>query len=103
MMKWPSAVDVVARDADARTEVLVIRCNVWVIQRGENLGFTAEPREALRVVGDGGEDHLNRHVPIKRGVMRPIDGAHAAGTEGGDDFVRAKARAGGNGHLRPEL
>ena len=45
---------------------------------------------------DVGQD-LERDVAIQLRVARAIDLAHAAGAEGGEDFVRAEARAGGEG------
>ena len=69
----------------------------------ENLGFPAESRETLGVVRNDGEEDLDRDVPIEFGVTRPIDGAHAADTEDGDDFVWTEARADVERHLRAEL
>ena len=41
--------------------------------------------------------NLDRDVAIEVRVARPIHFAHAAGSEGGDDFVRTEAGAGGEG------
>src|SRR5204863_7742647 len=69
-----------------------------VAERGERLRFALEPREAIGIGGDGIGQDLDRHVAIELRVARAIDLAHAAGAEWGDDFVRADARAGSEGH-----
>ncbi len=65
-----------------------------MIQRRQHLRFAAESREAIRIVGDRRQQHLDRDVAIQLGIARAIHLAHAAGAEGGEDFVRAEARAG---------
>jgi hypothetical protein len=63
---------------------------VRVIQRGKNLGFAAETRESLRVVGERVGQDLQGDVATELCVAGAIDLAHAARPERRDDFVRAR-------------
>ena len=64
-----------------------------MIQRGENLGFALEASDAVGV-GEKflGEDLDGDAAPQLR-VAGAVDFAHAAGTEGADDFIEAETRA----------
>ena len=75
----------------------VDRGDVRMIERGEHFGFALKAREAIGVAGDRRRQHLDRDRPFQIAVGRAIDLAHAAGADGGDDFVGAEARAGGEG------
>jgi len=49
-----------------------------------------KPRQqVLGIVGDFQEKDLQRDVAIQFDVVRAVDGAHAARTEGGTDLVRS--------------
>jgi hypothetical protein len=67
--------------------------NVRVIQRREHLRFAAEAGETIRVARHRGQQNFDRDVTIQHRVVRSIDLAHAARTEGGEDVVRADACA----------
>jgi hypothetical protein len=57
--------------------------------------------EALAPIGIGcqiGRQDLDGDVAVQPRVARAIDLAHAAGTERGEDFVRAETRPDGQGH-----
>jgi hypothetical protein len=41
---------------------------------------------------------LDRDISAESGIPRSIHVAHATGTEGGDNFIRAEARSWGEGH-----
>ena len=69
-----------------------------VVQSGEDLRFTAKPRQALRIVRDAVGQSLQRNVAAEIRVPRPVDLAHPAGAEQRHDLVGAKARAGGERH-----
>ena len=69
-----------------------------MIQRGEDLRFALEPREPVRVGRERLGQDLDGDVAIELRVARPIHFAHPAGAEGGEDLVRAEARASGQGH-----
>jgi hypothetical protein len=71
----------------------VDRGNVRVVQHGEHFGFALKAREAIGVAGDRRRQHFDRDRPLQIGVSRTIDLSHAAGTDGGKDFVRAEAGA----------
>ena len=73
------------------------RADVRVVQRGQHLRFALETGEAIRIAGEGVRQDLQRDVAIQLGIARAIHLAHAAGAEGGEDFVRAEARAGVEG------
>ncbi len=68
--------------------------DVWMVQRREHLRFTTKSREAIGIVGDGGQQHLDRDVAIQLRVVGAIDLAHAADTKQADDFIWTESRAG---------
>ena len=65
--------------------------DVGMVQRGERLRLALEPGEPLGILRERVGQDLDRHVATERRVARAIDLAHAAGAEGGEDFVRAEA------------
>ena len=67
--------------------------DVRMVQRGENLGFTAESREALRVVREGVGQDLEGDITTELRIACTIDLAHAAHAESGLNFVWAKTRS----------
>jgi hypothetical protein len=69
-----------------------------MIQRGEDVCFTLEAGEAVRIGSEGIRQDLDRDVAIQLRVTRTIHVAHAAAAKGGDDFVRAKSGASGKSH-----
>ena len=81
------------RDSARFFEPVDVR-DVRVIQRCQHLRLAAEARQAIGIVGDGGQQHLDRDVAIQLGVAGAIDRPHSTGAESGEDFVRAEARAG---------
>ena len=66
--------------------------DVRVIQRGEHLSLAAEAREAIGIVGHGGEEDLDRHVAIQPPIATAVDFAHPARAEDAHDLVWAEAR-----------
>ncbi len=68
-----------------------------MIQRRDHLGF---PLEASQPVGVGRErlEHLERHVPVERGVAGLPDFTHAAFADEGNDFVDTELAAGFEAH-----
>ncbi len=72
--------------------------DVRMIERCQHLRLSAETGKAVRIVGDCGQQHLDRNVAIQFRVARAIHLAHSARAEGGQDFVAAEARAGMKGH-----
>ena len=75
--------------------------DVGMIERGEELRFPAEAREAIGIVGDGGEQDFDRDVAIQLRVPRAIHFAHPAGADGSKNFVRADPRPGGQRRWDP--
>ena len=75
----------------------VDRGDVRVVQRGEHFSFALKTREAIGVAGDGRRQHFDRDRPFQVAVGRAIDLAHATGANGGNNFIWAEARAGGQG------
>ena len=57
-------------------------------------GHWLKPREAIRVVGDGGQQHLDRDFAIELRIASPLNSPHAAFTECGEDLEGTEARAG---------
>jgi hypothetical protein len=74
---------------------IVERANVRVIQCRDRAGFALEALAPIRVAGDVGGEHFNGDRPIEARVVRFVNFTHAAGSEGGEDLVRAKAGAAG--------
>ena len=72
--------------------------DVGVVQGGQHLGFTGKARQPIGIVGDGGEQHLERHVALQLRVTRPVHLAHAARSEGCQDLVGAESCAGSEAH-----
>lgn len=73
--------------------------NVWMVQRGKRLHLTREARHWIRIAREGVEQNLPREVATQFRIARPMDFAHAAGADAGDDFVRAEEGARGEGQL----
>ena len=65
--------------------------DVGMVERGHGAGFTPESRQALRIGGDLGRQHLERDIAAEPRIVRAIDVAHPAGTEGRQDLVGADA------------
>src|SRR5437867_8631413 len=61
-----------------------------MIQRREQLRFTFEPSEALRIPGDEFRQNLDCNVAIQLRIAGAIHFAHPARAEGGEDFVRPR-------------
>ena len=74
--------------------------DVGMVQRCEHLRFALESRDAIRITDERGGEDLNRDVAIEFRIARAVDLAHAAGADGGDDFISAKARTGTQRHWR---
>ena len=71
--------------------------DVWVVQRGEGLGFTLEAREPISVVRERLGQDLDRDVAIQLRVAGPEDLPHAAFADAGDHFVDTETGTGGKG------
>jgi hypothetical protein len=78
----------------------VNRADVRMIERGQDLRFTFEPSEPIRIEGERRGQDLDGHVAPELGVVRLIDLAHPARSDGGEDFVGAEFCAGSQGHGR---
>ena len=72
--------------------------DVGMVQSGEDLGFSVEPGETLRLIGDKLRENLDRDVPPELRIPGAIDLPHPAAAEQRRDFVRAEAGAGLQGH-----
>jgi hypothetical protein len=64
-----------------------------MVQRGQDLGFAMEAREAIGIRGDGCRQQLDGDLPFQPRVGGAIDLAHAALAEQGGHFVRTQASA----------
>ncbi len=65
-----------------------------MVQRSEGLRFSLESRDAFWIGSEQLWQDLDRDVAIELRVTCAVDLAHAAGPQGGEDLVRAEARAG---------
>ena len=72
----------------------VDRRDVRMVQRREQLRLALEARESLGVAREERGQNLDRDVATELGVARPVDFAHAAGAEPGDDRVGSELLAG---------
>ena len=68
--------------------------DVGMIEGGQRLRFTREPRQAFHVAGDRLWQDLDGDLSIQPGIARAIHFAHAAGADRGEDLVRADSGAG---------
>ena len=68
--------------------------DVGMIERGEHLRFTLEPRHALGIVREGARQDLQRDVAIELRVAGAEHFAHPACPERGTDFIRADSGSG---------
>jgi hypothetical protein len=72
--------------------------NMRVIQRGEQVRFTFEPREPLGIVGQRFGQDFEGDVATELRVACPINLSHAARADGGEDLVRSESRSGCEHH-----
>ena len=64
-----------------------------MVEGGENLGFAAEPSHSVGIGGELVGKDFQRDVPAQLGVPGPVDLAHAAGADGGDNLIVANTSA----------
>ena len=71
------------------------RRDVGMVERGQHLRLALEACDTIGIERERVGDDLQRDVTTEFCIARAIDLAHAARAEGGDDLVRAEARAWG--------
>src|SRR4030095_2561636 len=59
----------------------------------EQLRFASQPRDAIRIGGERGRQHLDRDITVEHRVPRAIDLTHPAFAKLREDFIRAEANA----------
>ena len=79
---------------------VVNRQDVRMRERGHRAGLALEARERVRVGGHGRRHDLDGDVAFEPRVARPVDLAHAAGADGGQNLVRTET---GTGSKRRQL
>ena len=94
----PSTSSITSASVSVRLLEAVDVRDVRMVQGGEDFGFALESGQALGVGADGLGQDLDGDLALEVGVGGAIDLAHSAGAEGGDDFIRAEARAGSQSH-----
>ena len=67
--------------------------DVRMIERGENLRFALEPRDAIVILRECLGEDLQRDVTIEFRIAGAVDLAHTAGAERRDDLVGSKTSA----------
>ena len=72
--------------------------DVRMVELRDRPRLALEALAELRIGRERVGQDLDRDGAIEARVAGPVDLAHAAGAEGGEDFVRAEAGAGGKGH-----
>ena len=75
--------------------------DVGMVQAGDRLGFALESLLQLRVRRDMLGEDFDGDRAVQAGVAGLVHLAHAASPEGGDDRIRTKPNAGGQGHRGP--
>jgi len=68
--------------------------DVLMAERGKKLCLSLETGNPVRILSHRLEKHLDRHLPIKLGVPRPIHLSHAPCAEGTKDLVTSKTVTG---------
>ena len=86
------------RADDIRAFDAVDMSDVGMVQRGKRLRLTLEARQAVGVRGEELGNDLDRDVAVEPGIPGTVDFAHAAGADGGDDFIRAESGSGRQRH-----
>ena len=61
--------------------------DVGVVQRGERLRFSREPRSTFGVLGQFRRQDLERNLAVERGVLGQIDIAHPTRADLAQDLV----------------
>src|SRR4029077_13458088 len=74
------------------------RADVGMVDRGKDLSFASETRDALRVVGQRTRQHFQCDASIELAVFGSIDLAHSADAQQANDLKRANLCPGGK-HL----
>ncbi len=74
--------------------------DVRMVKRGEHPRLAFEPRHAVGIGDEQFRQHLDRYEAAELQVARTIHLAHAAGSNGVQDFVSAEAAAGCEHHCR---
>jgi hypothetical protein len=72
--------------------------DVGVIERGEDLCFTPEAGEVVRIGGEGFWQDLERDIPIQLRVARAIHLTHPARTDGSENLVGTNVSTGCQRH-----
>ena len=93
----------ILHDEERRTVLfahVVQRADVWMIKLRNRAGFAVEALTELRIGSERAGENLDRDRAIEPCVARLVDLAHPSRAERGEDFVRAKARAGLEGQRR---
>jgi hypothetical protein len=72
--------------------------DVWMVQRGEHLGFALKAGEAIRIRREGLGQNLQRDVAIELRVAGAIHLSHPARPKERDDLVGAETGARRKGH-----
>ena len=75
----------------------VDRGNVRMIQGREHFRFALKPCEPALVSRNRRRQDLDGDLAFELRVGRPVDLAHAAGTDGGDHFIGTETGAGSEG------
>ncbi len=70
-----------------------------MVQRGEDSGFTLEPGQAFRIIGEDVREDFEGHIPAELGVPGAVDFTHPSRADQGGHFIRAEAGAGAEGHV----
>ena len=83
--------------ASVRSDV-VDRGDVRVIEHARGFRLLLEAAQAVRILREGGGQHLDRDLAPEARVLGAVHLAHSPGADLAEDFVGTELRAGGEGH-----
>ena len=72
--------------------------DVWVIERRRGACFHLKPMKPIGVGGKGRREDFDRDIAAEARIAGAVDLAHPAGTDGGQDLIRAEMGVWGQGH-----
>ena len=77
----------------------VDRCDVRMVEGGQDLGLPLEASESLGTLGERRREEFQRNLPVELGVSGAPDFAHASRPQGAENLERAEAGGRSEGHF----
>ena len=96
----PSITSIADVDLSVGLANLVNRADIGVIERRDGARFLQQSLAPSGFLSQSSRKDLQGDVPLQPRIARAVYLAHAARADGVEDLVRAKVRAGADGHRR---